>query len=138
MAEEGESGMNMDRFRIRVWNKVAKQLYEPSHYALGCYLKDMPDTFEFMQCTGLKDSEGNLIYEGDVVRVKYDDERNNYISPVMWRYGAWCIYHEWRFDHETGERSCVGFGYWIPEALKRVTVLGNIYESPSLLEADKK
>jgi len=53
-----------------------------------------------------------------------------YTSPVMWRYGAWCIYHENRRDYRTGERDLVGFGYWTEESLKRVTVIGNIYEHP--------
>ena len=91
---------------------------------------------ELMQYTGLKDSHGIEIYEGDVVKII--DE--NYTSLIMWEHGAWCIYHPYRkhFDINCGfteEREHIGFGYWTKKALKNTEVIGNIYENPELKEA---
>ncbi len=116
--------MNMDRHKYRAWFNFADdgwRMVELDGFYYDVYGNGDPsivicvkDDREYegvleecvlLQCTGLKDSEGSLIWESDIVQIWYPDDGVKYISPVMWKHGAWCIYHENRVDYETGERA---------------------------------
>jgi len=109
--------MNLDRFRVRVWNKRANMLYEPPLKSLGEYINGMQDTFEFMLCTGLKDSEGKLIWEGDVIEGPHD------FGPGGWAVRKGVV--EW---------SPIRGYQWEYWQVPRCKVIGNIYENPELLK----
>ena len=70
------------------------------------------------QCTGLKDKNGKLIYEGDIVK------QNNTIYSVNWLNGTFCFK-----DTLNGENYTVEFV--VPE---KQEVIGNIYADAHLLE----
>jgi len=74
-------------------------------------------TAVFMQYTGLKDKNGKEIYEGDILAT---DFAGNTINGVM----------EYKVT-KTG----AGWASFLP--LDQYEVIGNIYESPELLEDEK-
>ena len=81
------------------------------------------DPATIRQCTGLKDKNGNLIFEGDIVETKaknrYWGSGFNSICVVTWEQGTW-----WVNDDE------------IKEVLAKwsVEIIGNIHDNPELLE----
>lgn len=81
------------------------------------------------QCTGLKDDNGNLIWENDVVRVygDTDDFGNNlyYFYKVVWNKDLCCW---WLSDIYTQEDE------YLYICLKGIDVIGNIFDNPELLE----
>lgn len=109
-----------DRFKFRVWDKINEIWIENPliDARIGCVAgfynpeEAMKRRVIVEQCTGLKDKNGNLIYEGDIVT----DGADNF--TVAWNYNAWCIQTN-KFEHFLTE----GF-----------ELIGNIHEPPELME----
>jgi uncharacterized phage protein (TIGR01671 family) len=83
----------IDRFRFRVWSKEEKKYYYDAEQtydysngimsgSFGELLED--DRYIIEQCTGLKDCNGKLIFEGDLIRLVLEE--------VVEKYGVvkWC------------------------------------------------
>ena len=117
------------RFKYRAWDKRHKEYaYDVQNgfqkyghmicetVDFGQVLKD--DELELEQCTGLKDKNEKLIYEGDIVRV---DSKVYYIDPLTLVVG----FHNGAFM--VGDR-------FIDNNSKFMEIIGNIHENPELLE----
>jgi uncharacterized phage protein (TIGR01671 family) len=103
----------MDRFKFRLYDKNKKEMrYEV--YATDYDLSQTNDArFVLMQCTGLRDRKGKLVYEGDIVReVNITGRDEEYVSEVKWVNAGFDLSVDPDFSIE---------------------VLGNIYENPNLL-----
>ena len=78
------------------------------------------DEHTICQCTGLKDKNGNLIWENDVVRIKYDDD----FSEVGWiKYSNCGVRYNFVFGTEI---------YSIDDSCD-IEVIGNIFDNPELI-----
>lgn len=116
-----------DRFKFRAWDTDWLRMRYEEDYVI------VPDTGNphwihgnetiqgeatqliLMQCTGLKDSEGRLIYEGDLVNVKLSSFSCT-CEIVFKGMGFW-------FKDEDGE-----LFVFDPNSYK-LTITGNIYET---------
>lgn len=117
--------------KFRVYDKVECMMITTSDYEdlsdLFCILKNDTDTgyiSELMQSTGLIDKNGEEIFEGDVL-LTYDDE----LAKVFWNddLAGWFV----DFLYEIAELSEVAD---IQSSRSICKIIGNIYESPELLE----
>lgn len=88
------------------------------------------DDRKLMQCTGLKDKNGKLIYEGDIIKIEYYDYGIKYrIGVVEWEDDGFCVTYHNAKDTKVSGCSLVD----IVNGDKQ-EVISNIYENPELLE----
>lgn len=120
----------MDRFKFRVWNieygLYCDQMAEMVINSDGvCYDNGVSaDYFEhngfiIEQCTGLKDKNGNLIYEGDIVKDEFGRKFKVIWSEEDCMFDGRIIY----YDPEFGTRFDLYQG-----ATDNCEIIGNIHE----------
>lgn len=81
-----------------------------------------------LQCTGLKDKTGKLIYEGDII---YKKGSKNYKKEKMYSRVCWdSMYAQFNISDENGMHQ-------MPSNSNNIEIIGNIYENPELLEVVK-
>lgn len=120
--EYGNTGHDMIEIDLKKWDSA--MLY---HYDEGIPV-------ELMQYTGLSDSEGVEIYEGDIVRVTHDEYFIDEVCTVVWgldNNDTYPAFHMPELDTESNSFSEVFNvdGYF-------VKVIGNIYQNKDLLEGE--
>ncbi|KAJ3615455.1 hypothetical protein Zmor_016406 [Zophobas morio] len=122
--------------KLRAWDKEDKRMsygeieyfddmigYRFDHFCTGA-----DEDVEFMQSTGLKDKNGVEIYEGDVINF-----RNSFRNPMTGS-GSLSINRDFKIIFGNGEFEAKGFDIRLKNILSYSEVIGNVYESPELLE----
>lgn len=95
-----------------------------------------PGQFEVMQYTGLRDKNGREIYESDILKVTGEDGES-YVAAVKWfgdeNYPAFDL----EGIPETWFYGANALATIFQEGVETCEVIGNIFENPELLEAEK-
>ena len=135
-----------ERYLYRAWDKARKEYLSAGNIFIAInagsrpsrseqYLDILRDPdmyksrFVIQQCTGIKDQNGKLIFEGDIVSVyhktkgivrfgKYGEREMNYGFYIKWDKSE----PYWRSD----------LCYWI----KKIEVIGTVFDNPELLEVE--
>lgn len=122
-------------------NPQTKEIVEVTHSILPIDYQDSyhVDPSTICQCTGLKDKNGKLIWENDVVKDLFSDT----YAPI--RYGSYqnCFdstkaehigfYVDWSGKYTKNYRK--DLGYWIH--MVDAEVIGNKFDNPELLEVQE-
>lgn len=132
-----------DRFKFRIWDGSEMHYNDFVVTATG-YVGKITEEFLgrcvfnqedltadkeciLMQCTGLKDKNGNLIFEGDIVKNDFAEWTIKYCDKCK---SFQCT------DEEFGCYNCLANYSWqdFIEDLDDAEIIGNIHETPKLLK----
>ena len=137
-----------NRFKFRVWDKLAKRMIYPHNDNQQHFIIDLNgrfhnlqngsggDDYVIQQYTGLTDSKGNHIYEGDIIKEHHFEDWGDKIG---YEYIGIVVYKEYSDD-------ILYAGYKTIPAKNQNTkfrgnaiqsdceVIGNIFENPELLK----
>jgi hypothetical protein len=116
--------MTKREFKFRVWDIKNKEYYynfefgdgDDGYFSFG-YLSE---NFIVQQFTGILDKNKKEIYEGDIIRYELGGKGRN--AEVWWdeEFAMFCFDRDYEFTFMDGAQN--------------IEVLGNIYETPDLLE----
>ena len=131
-----------DRFKFRFWDKETKTMQKSPKIELrqGMTLDTIfdDDRVIFMQCTGLKDKNSKLIYEGDIVKYLCPAEYCSdglHKCPECYSGENGSVY----YDEDSAMYEYISKSDQCPltdniRTEEDLEVIGNIYENPELLK----
>ena len=122
--------MGSSQIRFRAWDKKKNDWFDEDDGDLyielngninfgwnGEIMDDYTDRIILMQYTGRKDSEGNEIYEGDILQSEHYFKYQMVFKGDCWRCES--------LKHSRLKNRFIG---------SNLKIIGNIYENPELLE----
>ena len=127
-----------DRFKFRVWfdgRFIYKSLCDSNVYTEDnkciCLANTLPVDLPWEQCTGLKDKNGKLIYDGDILKtnsgniyyIKWDEKTGSFREED---------YNCQNVIYRAGHHLCL----WKDSYCESYEIVGNIHENPELLEKE--
>ena len=125
----------MREIKFRAWDREKKKMYEVENICFYGHksvtlqynpvIKKAIEDIEIMQCTGMKDSTGKEIYEGDIVVVG-QDTGNKYDRYIMTFNDD---SHSYLAKQQGTLGSYIGPGYWND----KLVVIGNCWDNPDML-----
>lgn len=114
--------------KFRVWITDKNKMSDPFDL-VGIEIDNFPGfnsfmgkvTYPIMQFTGLKDKNGEEIYEGDILSYEFVNPVANYVREMKW---------------EEGMTECCqsSFDGYCTDKIESSRVIGTIYENPELLK----
>ena len=139
-----------DRYLFRAkrknWKQLPKEMWWVEGYLYGIWerryilwgmINDVPDMIEvdpstICQCTGLKDKNGKLIWENDVVKATV--RQNSLYQSSSYSDFYQVAYHEKNcyFYLKKKNNNLLFDGNW-SYYLKSIEVIGNIFDNPELM-----
>ena len=109
----------MREIKFRAWDKDGKNMVDNKFCVLQFDKVWNNFRFVLMQYTGIKDTNGVEIYEGDIVKCGYGRENTEVIEYINGGFG---------YNGNTWD-------YWEDEwGHEKMEVIGNIYENPELIK----
>jgi len=139
-----------DRFDFRAWDKIKKEMFYVKMIDLcGGYLwnintwdlnKQKETAYELescvlMQCTGLRDKNGKLVFEGDLLKIycsiSGSKDKKFRTCKIVWeKQGLTGFnFHIW-YKNEW-------WGYGSADFTEGIEIIGNRFENSELLQGDK-
>ena len=123
-----------DRHRYRAWLKLYNTMRDVFGYDVNHVYIDGEKGQEYivppehdevilLQCTGLKDKTGRLIFEGDVVKYRHTDGENTNTTEIIYSRYGWAL-----------KNTALPFEIF---AKAEIEIIGDIYTNPELVGAEK-
>ena len=134
-----------NRYRFRFWNKKTNKWFHFGFETFPTYEKEIWDALtngeKIYQCTGLKDKNGKLIYEGDILDL-YVSSKKLYRYEVKYEIGSFMLVSQdeiFDFPNVWNDYvyplSQLYYEYQNEEnCIDECEIIGNVYENPELLE----
>lgn len=135
-----------DRFKYRAWDKETKSFLihneEDKTFDFNVFnsVLNRPEKYDILQCTGMKDKNGKLVFEGDIVTYDSRDifphttvKKGN----ITWHKFYWVISYLDKniLNAETKKPALQRIWLGIDDFINsRTEVIGNIYENSELLQ----
>lgn len=127
-----------DRLKIRVWDKYFERYWTDEEVKCNIQWLLYPDNENIEnviieQCTGLRDKNGKLIFEGDII------EKQNQKFVIKYEFDSFVAYSEVKkpvsvYGLFTFKLCCGGWSE--KETENTIEIIGNIHENPEFLNAD--